>query len=135
MRKFVALVVAAALCVLGVVEPLVAKTGPQSQDAVAIKAQVRALRQSGAKAEVALPDGTRLRGRIIRVDDDSFTMREEKSRVEVAWRYAQVIEVRKKGLSRRERAALTGALIGGSVLFVLCVAPFPLGFLCQQDPS
>jgi hypothetical protein len=27
------------------------------------------------------------------------------------------------------------AIIGGAALIVMCVAPFPFGFLCHEDPS
>ena len=48
--------------------------------------------------------------------------------------YAQVNEVKKSGLSGNAKRAIA-LTVAGSVLAVLCFAPFPLGFLCQQDPS
>ena len=133
-RKFVALVAAATLCVLTVAEPLLARTQPQSQNTETTRATVRYLHARNSEIEVTLADGTRLRGRVIMVQDDSFTIKERTTGREMAWQYAQVIQVKKNGFSGA-KAALTGAIIGGGVLLVLCVAPFPLGFLCQQDPS
>jgi hypothetical protein len=133
MRKFVALVVAGTLCVLTVAEPLLAKAQLQSQNTETTKANVRYLHARGSEIEVTLSDGTRLRGRIISVEDNSFTIKERTTGREIAWQYAQVIEVKKKRISGA-KAALIGAIIGGGVLLVLCAAPFPLGFLCQEDP-
>ena len=84
-----------------------------------------------------LVDRTRLRGVIIGTDDDSFTIGEEKTNREMTLRYGQVLEVKRwrgPGLSRKAQTAITFA-VAGAVLLVFCAAPFPLGFLCKQDPS
>jgi hypothetical protein len=101
------------------------------------RARVRALQTSNDRIEMTLVDRTTLRGRIIATGDDSFTIGEEKTNREVTLQYRQVMEVKKwkgPGLSRRAQTAITFA-VTGAVLLVFCAAPFPLGFLCKQDPS
>lgn len=124
-------VMVAALCV----ELMVGATAAQAPIAEATRARVRALQASRSAIETILVDGRMIRGRIMTADDDSFTMGEEKTNRVVALRYAQVLEVKKKrGLSGNTKAGIAAAMIGGA-LVVLCFAPFPLGFLCQEDPS
>ena len=134
-RKFMAAFMAATLCVLALTQPLLARTPPQSLDAESIAAQVRELQAKRSKIQVKLADGTELRGRIVRVEADSFTIRQEKTDQEVALRYAQVTEVTKGGLSLGAKVAVIAAIVGGGALLVFCIAPFPIGFLCREDPS
>ena len=129
-RKLVVVIVAAALCF----ESTPGTAAAQAPIVEATRVRVRAVQASGSPIEITLVDGTRLRGRIIRADDDSFALSEEKTKREVPLQYAQVIEVKKSGLSGNTKRAIALA-VAGSVLVVLCFAPFPLGFLCQQDPS
>jgi hypothetical protein len=130
-QKLVVDMVAAALCV----ELMVGAVAAQTPIAEATRARVRALQASRSAIETILVDGTMIRGRIITADDDSFTMGEEKTNREVGLRYAQVLEVKKRSwLSGNTKAGIAAAVVGGA-LVVLCFAPFPLGFLCQEDPS
>jgi sRNA-binding regulator protein Hfq len=124
-RKTFALFIAFALCVL----PLTAA------DVDAIKARFRELRADAAEVRIKLTDGAKLSGSILRLEADTFTIAQEKTGQERTFQYAQVTEVKKKGLSRGAKAILIPAVIGGSALLVLCVAPFPIGFLCRKDPS
>lgn len=124
-RKTFALFIVFALCVL----PLTAT------DVDAIKARFRELRADAAEVRITLTDGAKLSGSILRLEADTFTIAQEKTGQERTMQYAQVIAVKKKGLSHRTKAILIPTVIGGSVLLVLCVAPFPIGFLCRKDPS
>jgi hypothetical protein len=129
-RKQVVVIVATALCF----ESMPGTAAAQAPIVEATRVRVRTVQASGSRIEITLVGGTRLRGRVIRGDDDSFTLSEEKTKREVPLQYAQVIEVKKSGLSGNTKRAIALA-VAGSVLVVLCFAPFPLGFLCQQDPS
>ena len=129
-RTLAMIAIAAALFV----EPLRATLQTQPPIVEATRARVRALQASNSRVEITRLDGTRLRGRIIQSDDDSLTVLEEKPSREVGLQYAQVMEIKKIRLSSNTKTAIV-AIIGGTVLAVLCFAPFPLGFLCQEDPS
>ena len=132
-RKLVATIIVAALWV----EPLSGTAVAQAPIPEATRARVRALQASGDRIEITLVDRTILRGRIIETANDSFTIGEEKTNREVALQYGQVMEVKKwevTGLSDSARAAIVLGVVG-AVLLVFCAAPFPLGFLCKQDPS
>jgi hypothetical protein len=130
MRKLVIVIVAAVLCF----EPLRETAEAQAPIVEATRARVRALHASGSATELTLVDGASLRARIIRADADSFLVKEEKTGREVLLQYAQLVEIRKTGLPGNTKRAIAAVIIGG-VLVVLCFAPFPLGFLCQEDPS
>jgi hypothetical protein len=130
-RKLVAVIVAFVFCL----PPMLGTAAAQAPIVEATRARVRALQASGSSIEITLVEGTRLRGRIVKADDESFTIGEEKTDREVALQYAQVIDVKKSGgLSGNTKRAIAAVVVGG-VLAVLCFAPFPLGFLCQPDPS
>ena len=132
-RKRVVMIIVAALCI----EPLSGTAVSQAPIPEATRARVRALQASGDRIEITLVDRTILRGRIIETANDSFTIGEEKTNREVALQYGQVMEVKKwegSGLSNSARAAIVLGVVG-AVLLVFCAAPFPLGFLCKQDPS
>ena len=110
-----------------VLEPLLA----QASDAV--RARVHELHSQGSEVRVALRDGTSVRGRIIRIQPESFALRQDSAQ-ETICPFANVLDVRKQG--RRSRKALWIPLaVGAGVLVALCVAPYPLGFLCRSDPS
>jgi len=130
-RRFAAALLAATIGLL-TIQPVRGQAQPLPETT---RARVRALQAGGSAIEVTLSDGTRFQGRVVDADDDSFGVREDTSGREVAWPYAQVSQVRKQGLTGGKKAALIAAIIGGSVLVVLCVAPFPIGFLCRSDPS
>ena len=107
----------------------------QSPDLKAVKAKVRDLHARSAGVKVTLTDATELRGRILRLDEDAFTVQQKSPARETVVSYAQVKAVDKTGLSRRAKAIIIPAAIGGGVLLVLCVAPYPIGYLCRKDPS
>ena len=104
-------------------------------DVDAIKARFRELRADAAEVRIKLTDGSKLSGSILRLEADTFTIAQEKTGQERTLQYAQITEVKKKGLSRGTKAILIPAAIGGGALLVMCVAPFPIGFLCRKDPS
>jgi len=126
-RKLAAFSLIVALTVLS--------AGAQPADVNAVKARVRDLHARSSEAKVTMTDGATLRGRILRLDQDAFTLQPKKPAGEVAISYARVKEVGKAGLSRRTKAILIPAIIGGGVLLALCVAPYPIGYLCRKDPS
>jgi hypothetical protein len=99
------------------------------------KAKLRELHARSAAVKVSLTDGATLRGRILRLDETAFTLQQEPPAADVVVPYAQVKAVDKTGLSRRAKAILIPAAIGGGVLLVLCAAPYPIGYLCRKDPS
>ncbi|MBK5293027.1 MAG: hypothetical protein JJE04_15320 [Acidobacteriia bacterium] len=129
-RKLIALLLVGAS-----LSALPANAQPQSPDLNALKARVRELHTQTSEVKVTLPDGALLRGHILRVEADSFTIRQRKTEREIALQYAQVKEVKKSGLSRRAKAILIPIAIGGGALLLLCAAPYPIGFLCRKDPS
>jgi len=140
-RKFMAVFMAATLCVLAMAEPSLAQTESQSRDVKSLEARVRELQATGSKIQVELADGTALQGRIIRAEADSFTIRQEKTDQEVAFQYGQVTqvtqvtEVTKKGRSLGRKIAVIAVIATAGTLLVLCIAPYPIGFLCRKDPS
>jgi hypothetical protein len=107
----------------------------QSPAINALKTKVRDLHARSADVRLTLTDATELRGRILRLGEDAFTFQQKKPSQEIVVRYAQLKEARKAGLSRRAKAIIIPAAIGGSVLLVLCAAPYPIGYLCRKDPS
>lgn len=100
-----------------------------------LKARVRDFHAQTREVKVTLNDRSELRGRIVRVEADSFTIHEKKSARETVVQYAQVKDLKRNGLSRRTKAILIPAIAGGAVLVVLCAAPYPIGYLCRKDPS
>jgi hypothetical protein len=108
-------------------------TAFQSPEIQAIKIRLRDLQPH--EVEVTLTDGPTLRGRILRMDEDAFTLQQQKPLREYSLPYSRVKNIAKSGLSRRAKAILIPAAIGGGVLLVFCAAPYPIGFLCRKDPS
>lgn len=100
-----------------------------------LKALVQELHAKGERVIVTMPDKAEIRGTIIRIGDDSFAIRKEKSVQETLVPFAQVKQIRKAGSSGRKKALLITAAIAGGAFLVLCAAPYPLGFLCRKDPS
>jgi hypothetical protein len=115
------------LTLLLLLQPLMA----QGSDAV--RAGVRDLHSKNSEVRVLLMDGTSVRGRITRIDRDSFALRMNSDQ-EVVYPFEKVTDVRKQGGGPR-KALWIPLAIGGGVLLALCVAPYPLGFLCRSDPS
>ncbi|HZO56490.1 MAG TPA: hypothetical protein VFB63_27525 [Bryobacteraceae bacterium] len=114
---------------------LVGATACPAAGSDTLKARVRRLHEQGAEVKVVLLDGSTDRGRVVRVDADSFALRKKADGQERALPYAEVKDVTRSGLSRRAKAILIPAAIGGGVLLVLCAGPYPIGFLCRKDPS
>ena len=100
-----------------------------------LRARLRDLQTRSAEVRVLLVDGTTLRGRVLRLDEDAFTLQQKKPAQQQVVPYVQVKQVDRTGLSRRAKAILIPAVIGGGVLLVFCAAPYPIGFLCRKDPS
>lgn len=100
-----------------------------------LKSRVRELHAKGNGVKVTMSDKTVIRGQIVRVAEDSFTIREEKGARETSVPFAQLKDVGKTGMSRRAKAILIPAAIAGGAVLVLCAAPYPIGFLCRKDPS
>lgn len=114
---------------------LVGATAASAEGAEEFKARAGQLLEQRAEAKVTLLDGTKFRGRVLRVDPESFTIHDKAAARDRELRYAQVKEFARSGLSRRTKAILIPAAIGGGVLLVLCAGPYPIGFLCRKDPS
>jgi len=132
-RPLAAVIVTAALCF----QPLIEATAAQAPSAEATRARLRAFQASRDRIEITLLDGTVFRGRIVETADDSFTIGDEKTNRKITLQYGQVIGAAKWKGPGLSNAARTVIVIGvtGAVLLVLCAAPFPLGFLCHEDPS
>ena len=104
-----------------------------AQASGAVRARIHELHSKGSEVRVSLTDGTSVRGRVVRIQQDSFTLRQNSAH-EVVFPFAKVADVRKQGSGSR-KALWIAAAIGGGVLLALCVAPYPIGFLCRSDPS
>ena len=91
----------------------------RATDVAAIRARARDLHDKMAQVQVDLADGVRLAGQIVHVQDDAIP-------------YGTVRSLKKKGIPKK---LLIPLIVGGSVVVALCVAPYPIGFLCRQDPS
>ena len=118
-------------------DPLGETVSAQAPIPEATRARVRAFQGSRDRIEITLADRSMLRGRVVITGDDSFTLAEERTNHEVTLQYAQVVEInrwRGNGLPRATQTAITLGVVG-AVLLVFCAAPFPLGFICHQDPS
>jgi hypothetical protein len=98
-----------------------------------VRARVQELQSQGSEVRVSLTDGSSVRGRVIRIEPDSFVLR-QKSAQEVVVSFTRVADVRKAGSGSR-KALWIPVAIGGAVLVALCAAPYPIGFLCRSDPS
>jgi hypothetical protein len=121
-------------CLLILHAMLVAPPGfgqPETPDN--LKVRVQKLHTKGGRVSVTTSDKTVLRGRIVRVDEDSFTVREEKTAREAVIPFTRLKDI-KDGGSRKRAILIPAAIVGGAVL-VLCAAPYPIGFLCRKDPS
>jgi hypothetical protein len=99
----------------------------------AVRSRVQKLQSKGSEVRVSLADGTFVQGQIIRIEPDSFVLR-QKSAKEVVVSFAKVADVREQG-GRFRKALWVPLAIGGGVLLALCVAPYPVGFLCRSDIS
>ena len=115
------------IALLLILQPLMA----QGSDAV--RARARDLHSKDSEVRVTLMDGTSVRGRITRIEPDSFALRTNSAQ-EVVYPFAKVTDVRKQGGGPR-KALWIPLAIGGGVFLVLCVAPYPIGMLCRSDPS
>ena len=71
----------------------------------------------------------------MRIAEDSFTVRLEKSIQETVVPFARLQDIKKSGSSARRKAILIPAIVVGGAVLVLCAAPYPIGFLCHKDPS
>ena len=107
-------------------------THAQSASAIAsTKQQVRELNAKSTQVQITVLPGRVLRGRIVQVASDTFVVRQKDGAEEMV-EYARVTKINKQGI---RKSVLLPAVIGGAVLVALCVAPYPIGFLCRSDPS
>ena len=97
----------------------------------ATKEHIRVLHAKSAQVEVTVTPGKTLRGKIMQVANETFVVR-QKAGAEETVEYAQVIRIKKQGV---RKSLLVPAAIGGAAVVILCVAPYPIGFLCRRDPS
>lgn len=132
-QKVIALSLVAVLALQLLASTAAAQPPPTGAPVEGTRARVQTLLASRSTAEVTFQDGTRVRGQIVAADDTSFTIREERTRRESTWQYFDVTSIDTIAWNRR-KTAITLAIVG-SVLAVLCFAPFPVGFLCHDDPS
>jgi len=100
-----------------------------------LKARVRELQTKGAEATVTTLDKAVIRGRIVRVAEDSFAIQDARNNQETVVPFARLKDVRKGGSSGHKKAILIPVAIVGGLVVVLCAAPYPIGFLCHKDPS
>ena len=114
------------LALLLALEPLLAQVSNS------VRARVHELHSKGSEVRVSFTDGTSVRGRIVRIEPDSFAL--QNSAQEAVFPFAKVTDVRKQGGGSR-KALWIPLAIGGGVLLALCAAPYPIGFLCRADPS
>ena len=99
-----------------------------------LKARVQEFHAKGAQVSVTMSDKTVIRGQIVRIAEDSFTLRAEKATGEIVVPFARLKDIRKGSSARKKAILIPAAIVGGAVL-VLCAAPYPIGFLCHKDPS
>jgi hypothetical protein len=104
-----------------------------AQASDAVRSRVRELHSKGSEVRVLLTDGTSVQGWITRIEPDSFVLR-QKSGTESVLPFAKVVDVRKQSSGFR-KALWVPLMIGGGVLLALCVARYPIGFLCRSYPS
>lgn len=97
-----------------------------------VRACVQDFQAQKSEVRVSLSDGSSVQGRVVRIEPDSFTLLH--SGQETVVPFARVADVRKTGRGSR-KALWIPVAIGGAVLVALCVAPYPIGFLCHSDPS
>jgi hypothetical protein len=105
---------------------------PQTADG--LKVRVQSLHKKGGRVTVTTAYKTTVRGNIIRVDEDSFAVREEKSTRETVIPFARLTNIKAGSSGHKKTILIPAAIVGGAVL-VLCAAPYPIGFLCHKDPS
>jgi hypothetical protein len=117
------------LCVL-IPRELVAREAPAMTQDARLRQQVKELQAAASEVEVRLVSGTKVRGHIMWADATSFSLRTKNGK-EWTWPYSEVADVKRRGPSWPAKLAI----IGGGALAVLCFAPFPIGLLCQKDPS
>jgi len=105
---------------------------PPAPSAATIREQARDWNLKAAPVIVSLSSGKSVKGRIARVDNETFLLR-QKSAPDMTIHYASVTRIRKQGGVRK--AVLIPVIVGGAAAVVLCAAPYPIGFLCHRDPS
>ena len=104
----------------------------QTRTAIAAtREKVRTLHAKSSEVQITLAQGRTLRGQIVQVANETFVVR-QKAGAEETVEYARVSKISKQGI---RKSVLVPAVVGGAVLAVLCVAPYPIGFLCRRDPS
>ncbi|MGH9145559.1 MAG: hypothetical protein ACRD1Q_02535 [Vicinamibacterales bacterium] len=122
------------MCALLLADPVLVTAQAQTSSDIT-RARLMAPHQKGEPVRVQLADGTSLEGRIIRLEAETFIIRHEKTGEEINVPYAQVTEMSTNGRAWRHKGAWITAIIIGTTLLALCVAPYPFGFLCQEDNS
>ena len=100
-----------------------------------LRARVQELHKKGTPVTVTMTDKAVIRGEIVGIAQDSFTLRQEKSSQETVVPFTRLKDIRKSGSSGLRKAILIPAAIVGGTVLVLCAAPYPIGFLCHKDPS
>jgi len=128
-QKKLATVLAAVFLCLSADPAVRAQTPPAK---TAIKEEISGWHAKGARVQVTLTSGRKLRGQIARVDNEAFVLQPKSGPAETV-PYVMVKQVSKQG--GISKAILIPAIIGGATLLVLCAGPYPIGFLCRSDPS
>jgi hypothetical protein len=100
-----------------------------------LKARLQEFHTEGTQVTVTMSDSTVIRGQILRISETSFTVRQQSTAQEAVVPFARLKDIRKSGSFRRRKAFLSPAAIVGGAVLVLCMAPYPIGFLCHKDPS
>jgi hypothetical protein len=101
----------------------------------AVKARFRELHAGATGVQIKLATGETMRGNILQLGADTFTIAQDKTGQQRTLRYSQVTEVKAKRRSRDSKTILIPAIVGAGAVLVLCAAPYPIGFLCRKDPS
>jgi len=96
-----------------------------------ISVQARGLQAKMVQVRVDIADGTRFEGLIVQVTDDAFVLRQQPGQDRTI-PFSTVRALKKKGIRKKVWVPL---VVGGAVVVALCAAPYPIGFLCRQDPS
>ena len=116
------------MCALLLVNTLTA-----APDIPRIKTQVRDWHATAAVVEIKLSTGAKFRGTIVRVETDTFVVRQLKPPQDFVVLFADVSGAKKRG--GISKAVLIPMVVGGAAVLILCAAPYPIGFLCHRDPS